>query len=210
LLIAMAPIANTGICRGMGEYFGRVSHVEDEIVLPNYEPVIWRTMHMVFMVIGVVVLTSLWGVPLWSVAESGVGAQVMSGLISVALTVLIAYVIWQVVKVSIDRKIVLDGGGVAGDGHDTAGEGGGVSAVSRISTLLPLIRSFLLAVIVVVATMIGLSSLGVEIGPLIAGAGIVGIAIGFGAQTLVRDIVSGIFSSGTTRSASENMLSSDL
>ena len=44
-----------------------------------------------------------------------------------------------------------------------------------------------------VAVLMALSSLGVEIGPLIAGAGIFGVAIGFGSQTLVRDVISGIF-----------------
>ena len=51
----------------------------------------------------------------------------------------------------------------------------------------------MLAVLVAIGIMIALSSLGVNIGPLLAGAGVVGIAIGFGAQALVRDIVSGIF-----------------
>jgi small-conductance mechanosensitive channel len=49
------------------------------------------------------------------------------------------------------------------------------------------------AMLAVVAVLMTLSALGVEIGPLIAGAGIAGVAIGFGAQTLVKDIISGIF-----------------
>ena len=48
-------------------------------------------------------------------------------------------------------------------------------------------------VLAVVAVMMALSALGVEIGPLIASAGIVGVAVGFGSQTLVRDIISGMF-----------------
>ena len=51
----------------------------------------------------------------------------------------------------------------------------------------------MLAVLVVVWVMIALSAIGIDIGPLLAGAGVVGIAIGFGAQTLVRDVVSGVF-----------------
>src|SRR5215831_11210785 len=47
--------------------------------------------------------------------------------------------------------------------------------------------------IFVLAAMMGLSSLGVQIGPLIAGAGVVGVAVGFGAQTLVKDVISGVF-----------------
>ena len=64
---------------------------------------------------------------------------------------------------------------------------------TRLGTLLTLLRKFVLAVLVVIVTLIVLSSLGVNIGPLIAGAGVVGLAIGFGAQTLVRDIIAGVF-----------------
>ena len=64
---------------------------------------------------------------------------------------------------------------------------------SRIGTLLLLLRKFMLAVIIVMAALIMLSSIGVNIGPLIAGAGVVGLAIGFGAQTLVKDIIAGVF-----------------
>jgi small-conductance mechanosensitive channel len=56
-----------------------------------------------------------------------------------------------------------------------------------------LLRKFLIAVLFVIVTLTVLSSIGINIGPLIAGAGVVGLAIGFGAQTLVRDIISGIF-----------------
>jgi small-conductance mechanosensitive channel len=65
--------------------------------------------------------------------------------------------------------------------------------LSRLETLLPLLRKFLFVTILVMVAMIVVSSMGVNIGPLLAGAGVVGIAVGFGAQTLVRDILSGVF-----------------
>jgi small-conductance mechanosensitive channel len=68
-----------------------------------------------------------------------------------------------------------------------------VAASSRLDTLIPLLRTALLIVLGAVAGMIALSELGVDIGPLLASAGIIGIAVGFGAQTLVRDIFSGAF-----------------
>ena len=71
-------------------------------------------------------------------------------------------------------------------------EGGGTGG-SRVGTLLLLLRKFILAVLIVMAVMIILSSIGVNIGPLIAGAGVIGLAIGFGAQTLVKDIIAGLF-----------------
>jgi moderate conductance mechanosensitive channel len=62
-----------------------------------------------------------------------------------------------------------------------------------LRTLLPILRNVVLIVLVTMAVLMALSALGVEIGPLIAGAGVVGVAIGFGAQTLVKDIISGMF-----------------
>ena len=64
---------------------------------------------------------------------------------------------------------------------------------ARLRTLLPIFRNILFVVIAVLAGLMALSALGVEIGPLIAGAGVVGVAVGFGAQTLVKDVISGIF-----------------
>ena len=64
---------------------------------------------------------------------------------------------------------------------------------TRIETLMPLLRNAARVVLIVMASTTALSELGVNIGPLIAGAGVIGIAIGFGAQKLVQDIVSGVF-----------------
>jgi small-conductance mechanosensitive channel len=59
--------------------------------------------------------------------------------------------------------------------------------------LLPIFRNMLAVLLCTIAVLMVLSGLGVEIGPLIAGAGIFGVAIGFGSQTLVKDVISGVF-----------------
>jgi hypothetical protein len=64
---------------------------------------------------------------------------------------------------------------------------------SRKGTLLTLLRKVILALIGVIVILITLTAVGINIGPLLAGAGILGIAVGFGSQTLVRDILSGVF-----------------
>ncbi|MDL2400196.1 mechanosensitive ion channel family protein [Rhizobium mayense] len=64
---------------------------------------------------------------------------------------------------------------------------------ARLHTLLPIFRNILAVVIGLIAVMMVLSGLGIQIGPLIAGAGVVGVAVGFGAQTIVKDVMSGIF-----------------
>lgn len=71
---------------------------------------------------------------------------------------------------------------------DEVGMGG-----SRLGTVLPVLRAFSLTAIVVLTAMFALSALGVNIAPLLAGAGVLGLALGFGAQRLVADVISGMF-----------------
>jgi small-conductance mechanosensitive channel len=98
--------------------------------------------------------------------------------------------VWGVIRISIERKLGIEKG--ATDANAGESEAGGLGG-TRIETVLPLIRVSIKITLIVMAVMLSLSALGVDIGPLIAGAGVIGIAIGFGAQTLVRDIVSGLF-----------------
>ena len=63
----------------------------------------------------------------------------------------------------------------------------------RINTLFRILKNFVSIAILIVVIMLILSELGIEIGPLIAAAGVVGLAVGFGAQTLVKDIITGLF-----------------
>jgi small-conductance mechanosensitive channel len=100
-----------------------------------------------------------------------------------------AYVLYQVVKTWIDGKIEEEEPGLgAGESEDGMGPGS-----SRLATLLPLFRNVLLITIVAIAGMVVLSGMGVDVGPLFAGAGVVGLAVGFGSQALIRDIFSGAF-----------------
>jgi small-conductance mechanosensitive channel len=77
----------------------------------------------------------------------------------------------------------------------TGGEAGaeGGTGLSRLATVLPIVRLTLQAAIITLTLLLALSQLGVNITPLLAGAGVLGLAIGFGAQTLVKDVVSGVF-----------------
>ena len=64
---------------------------------------------------------------------------------------------------------------------------------SRSKTLLPLLRKAILIALIVFGGLIILAELGVDIAPLLAGAGVLGLAVGFGSQALVRDIITGLF-----------------
>jgi small-conductance mechanosensitive channel len=104
------------------------------------------------------------------------GERLAGDLIDIAVTLLLAYLAWHFAKTELDRRLAPE------VGPDT---GSGTSA-SRLRTLLPLLRGCLLATICVTAALIVLAEFGVQIAPLLAGAGVVGIAVGFGAQPRAR------------------------
>jgi small-conductance mechanosensitive channel len=110
--------------------------------------------------------------------------RLLRGLLHAAVIVLLADFAWHVFKTVIDRKLVEVPTAL---GEEAARRQG------RLRTLLPILRNMALVVLVAMAVLMALSALGVEIGPLIAGAGVVGVAIGFGAQTVVKDVISGMF-----------------
>ena len=134
------------------------------------------------------VLLFFWILGIWNV-DLPIGEEVVKTIIKILVVVLICYVSWGLINAAILRRMRREMPEAEADDEKEEGSGGG----SRIGTLLLLLRKFMLVVIVIMAVLIILSALGVNIGPLIAGAGVFGLAIGFGAQTLVKDIISGVF-----------------
>jgi small-conductance mechanosensitive channel len=115
------------------------------------------------------------------------GIAVVDSATDILITVLVCYVAWEWINAAIQKRLKLE----MPDDDEEMEEGG--AGGSRIGTLLLLLRKFMFAVIVVMVTMIILSRLGINIGPLIAGASMIGLAFSFGAQTLVKDIIAGLF-----------------
>jgi len=125
-------------------------------------------------------------------AGSIAGNEAFQGVAEIVIVLFVAYLAYQSVKILIDDRIALESPAAEEERNEDSGEGGG-AGTSRLATLLPIFRNFLLAMIVAIAGMVTLSELGIDIAPLFAGAGVVGLAVGFGAQTLIRDIFSGAF-----------------
>jgi small-conductance mechanosensitive channel len=191
ILVMLVPVLNA-ILVGVSDEFWAQRMAADDPATRTYARLSRRCLHVVMFLLALVAFGEVWDVSVFSMASgSALAARLLDTTIELGLVLLLAYVSWEIVKTMIDRRLAEEGEMPASN-HDAGGEGGGPGA-SRLRTLLPLLRSFLAGTIIVMAVMIVLSSLGVNIGPLLAGAGVVGLAIGFGAQTLVRDIVSGVF-----------------
>ena len=132
------------------------------------------------LIVGAVVLTSrIWGFD--ASVQLGIGSYVFRILFDVGVVLLLGYVGWALILRSIDQAM------------ERAKASGGSTRAQRLATLLPLLRKFLQVTLILIVAMVVLASLGVEIGPLLAGAGVVGIAIGLGAQQTIADILAGIF-----------------
>ncbi len=141
------------------------------------------------------ILLRLWNVDVLSIAQRGVGERMAGALFEIVLLVLVAYGAWEAVRIWTERQLAIEHARLraeqADDGHGDTLEGGREG--SRILTLYPLLRWTAQIFILVFAALAILGALGINTGPLLAGAGIVGVAVGFGSQALVRDIISGIF-----------------
>ncbi|WP_336082176.1 mechanosensitive ion channel family protein [Thalassospira sp. CH_XMU1448-2] len=155
--------------------------------LPVFTTVLKRGVRLLALVFVLAGMWRIWGLDRLAMAEdAGIFARIIDASTEIIMILLIADLIWSLIKTFLDERMSASNSGHGGD------EGGG-AGLSRIETLLPLLKNFALTVIVIMVAMVTLSSLGVDIGPLIAGAGVVGLALGFGSQALVRDVVAGVF-----------------
>ncbi|MET0528837.1 MAG: mechanosensitive ion channel family protein [Microvirga sp.] len=146
-----------------------------------------RGLRALLIVGAVLLLAHAWNVDLVEMtSRDTLATRLLRGALSSVVILLVADLVWQVVRTLIDRRL-------ARAEAVTADSGEAASRRARLRTLLPIFRNVIFAVLAVVAILMMLSALGVEIGPLIAGAGVIGVAVGFGAQTLVKDVISGVF-----------------
>ena len=150
-----------------------------------YRPIAIRLIRFLLVIIALLSLGFVWDVT--SVLQSKsdtVSEKVFGVFIDIVFALLIAEFVWTWAKTAIDQKMST---------IDAPEPGLPTGPEARMATLLPMIRKVLMVTIIIMVALIVLSSLGVNIGPILAGAGVVGIALGFGAQALVKDIVSGVF-----------------
>ena len=139
----------------------------------------------VFITVAIVVLAAFaileaWGIGSFQWLSTPAGARIAGSVVTSAFVIAVAVVFSEMISSMIERYL-------------SRGEKGELAISARAKTLLPLLRK---ALVIVVSTIVGfivLSEIGVNIGPLLAGAGVVGLAVGFGSQTLVKDVITGIF-----------------
>ena len=153
-----------------------------EARLAAYYPVLRHAANAALVALTAVGLLMAWGFhPISWFARSDLGGRVLSALLLIGATVVSAVLAWEGANAAVERHLV------------RLTEAQHVVRAVRLRTLLPMLRTALLVVIVLIVALTVLSELGVNIAPLLAGAGVVGIAVGFGSQKLVQDLINGLF-----------------
>jgi small-conductance mechanosensitive channel len=188
LLLIALPIVDLFLARLLHAAMTKRAGNQTDAAL-SYEPVVRKALHIVVALTGLVLIAGLYDVSFLSLAERGLGERLAGELLGIFIILLLAYLLWSLSRTALERLAAKDGGMPAGRTDDEAGG----AVASRLGTLLPLIRATLFGTIVVMTVLGVLAAFGINILPLLAGASILGVAIAFGAQTLVRDIVSGGF-----------------
>jgi small-conductance mechanosensitive channel len=146
----------------------------------RYLPILTGLIGGIIYILAALTLLQMWSIGAFAWFESDLGRRLSGNLLSIGLVLLIALATWEIFASAVERYL-------------SAFDARGVQRRTRIRTLLPLMRTAMLCVIVVLTSLIILSQLGIDITPLLAGAGVVGLAIGFGSQALVKDIITGLF-----------------
>jgi small conductance mechanosensitive channel len=147
-----------------------------------YNPLIRMLIRLIIGVMIIVGVLQGWGLNAfgWLLTDP-FSRSLIAAFVAIVITIAAALIIWEVANAWINSRI---------EGLTTAGR---TRQASRLRTLLPMLKATLGVTIFLVAGLICLSKIGVNAAPLLAGAGVVGIAVGFGSQKLVQDIITGLF-----------------
>jgi len=122
------------------------------------------------------------GLRVWDMSlirfTEGDGHDISVKLFSLAGTLILAWLVWILADTAVHHALTHSRKGLAN---------------ARAQTMMPLIRNVLFIAIFIIAAIVALANMGMNVTPLLAGAGVIGLAIGFGAQSLVADLITGLF-----------------
>lgn len=128
-------------------------------------------------------LAAIWGFDILGWLTAGLGQQVVESVIRIAILAVATFAAAELATLLVNRLLA----------RMAARKEAGVRREAQLNTIGPLLHGVARGVIIIIGLMMILAEVGLEIGPLLAGAGVIGLAIGFGAQTLVKDFLTGIF-----------------
>ncbi len=181
MVIAMAFVIVKGLRRLFDAALRRfVIRADDdrERQTPRVAGLTWMLARLTIAAGALVLISGIWGLDLVVVFGRGVGAAILRAVGVVVLAVAAV----EITGFLVERLV-----------EGFAQRSGDTRRAAQMRTLGPLVNGFVKSVVIVISILTFLSEIGVKVGPLLASAGVVGVAIGFGAQTLVKDFLTGLF-----------------
>lgn len=178
LLIVVAMIASFVLSRLAHLFFHRALRgmLGEQVALTRAPGAMLGLIQIGVWGAAIIIALAAWGVDILAWRNG----DVLPGGFRILIVLILAVAIWEVGGIALGAFF-----------HDAARKAETRRRAAQLRSLEPMTRGALRTVVAMFAGMVIISQLGVEIGPLIAGAGIVGIAVGFGAQTLVKDYLTG-------------------
>ncbi len=165
------------ISTDLRERFPRLAHRVNQ-----YMEIIYKGIRILVIALVILAVLQAWGVDSFGWLAGDTGQLLLETVLSVIGVLALAFIVWEVANTFIERYL-----------QEKMEDGVTQVYSARTRTLMSVIRKALLIALVVITTLTVLSELGVDIAPLLAGAGVLGLAIGFGAQKLVQDVITGVF-----------------
>jgi small conductance mechanosensitive channel len=153
-----------------------------ELRANRYLIVMHNVTRVTVILLTLLALAQAWGANTLAWMASDIGRRLIASTVSIVAVLIGALIIWELVNASIERYLAR-----------TDADGRMLERSARVRTLLPLLRNVVMVVLIVVVALILLSELGINTEPFLAGAGVIGVAIGFGSQKLVQDVITGAF-----------------
>lgn len=176
-VVAVVALTVNGLIRRARQRAGRHGSRHSAPYIEQLLNFAYTLVHIAGLLFFLEIGLRVWDMSLVRFAE-GDGAQISMKLVSFGSTLLVAWLIWILADTAVQHSL---------------GLGGKNRTSARALTMLPLIRNVLFVTIAIIALIVALANMGMNVTPLLAGAGVIGLAIGFGAQSLVADLITGLF-----------------
>ncbi|WP_228124254.1 mechanosensitive ion channel family protein [Gluconobacter vitians] len=148
----------------------------------RYYPFARRILTGVLLFLTLIAMTEAWGLPTFGFfLHNAIGRHLMDAVLTMLVALTVAVTIWEIINALLSQQL------------NRFEKSDQISRATRLRTVMPIIRTVLLAVIIIIVAVTTLSQIGINVTPLLTGAGIMGAAIAFGSQSLVKDFITGFF-----------------
>jgi small conductance mechanosensitive channel len=183
-ILVAARIVTTTLFRLAERSFAPHTQIAPSVAVRRrrYHRMVRSVIMAIVMLLALIGILAAWGADSLEWLGSDIGHRIVGAAATILIVIVIAVVVWEAVTGSIERYLA-----------QTDSDGKLIARSARARTLLPLMRNAFTVLLIVIAALVVLEQIGIDIGPFLAGAGVIGVAIGFGSQKLVQDVITGAF-----------------